>query len=85
MALVLLGAALQETEHRSQAPNAYRKATEANPGQPLAWQGLVSFYEKEDSDEGKTELLEAYQKLVPLERLLFKHMHRTNVILWTVP
>lgn len=70
MALVLHGAAMQETELRAQAPNSYRLAIQANPDQTLAWQGLISFYEKNETDEGKEELIDAYQKLVTLERYI---------------
>ncbi|XP_063225938.1 superkiller complex protein 3 [Bacillus rossius redtenbacheri] len=70
--LVLFGVSLQESDQRDQAPKAFRKAIEAAPKQILAWQGLASFYEKENSEEGQKELLSVYQQLLILESDLGK-------------
>ncbi|XP_054277686.1 tetratricopeptide repeat protein 37-like [Macrosteles quadrilineatus] len=67
LGLVLFGAALQESEQKDQAPNAYRKAVELSPEQPLAWQGLANFYEKEDSNKNAEYLAPVYKQLLQLE------------------
>nr|CAD7441592.1 unnamed protein product [Timema bartmani] len=66
--LVLFGVALQESDQRDQAPKAFRKAIEASPKQILAWQGLASFYEKEETNASKKELLPIYHQLLLLEK-----------------
>lgn len=68
LALVLLGAAFQESEQKDQAPNAFRKAIEVSPDQILAWQGLASFYEKENSHDRSSDLIPVYRRLLQLER-----------------
>lgn len=65
--LLLLGRALQESEQKDQAPNAFRKAAELQPGQPLAWQGLASYYEKIGGPAVEDDLLNVYENLIPLE------------------
>lgn len=67
LALVLLGAAFQESEQKEQAPNAFRKAIEVSPDQILAWQGLASYYEKENNDRS-SDLIPVYRRLLQLER-----------------
>lgn len=69
--LVLFGVALQDSEQKDQAPKAYRKAIEVSPKQILAWQGLASFYEKENSESDQKELLPIYQQLLLLERYVY--------------
>lgn len=64
--------ALQDSEQRDQAPKAFRKAIEVSPKQLLAWQGLASFYEKENSGSDQDELFPIYQQLLSLERYLLK-------------
>lgn len=67
MALVVFGAALQESDSKKEAPNAYRKAIDLSPKQSLAWQGLASYYEKEGADKCLNELLPVYRELLLLE------------------
>ncbi|XP_046745121.1 tetratricopeptide repeat protein 37 isoform X2 [Diprion similis] len=69
IALVLLGAAMQEVEElRSQAPLALKKASEIQPNNILAWQGLVAFYEREPSNHlALLELITAHSKLLQLD------------------
>lgn len=62
-ALVFVGVAADGLEQADQAVKAYRRATEVDPEQPLAWQGLSGFYEKHSSSENDKELLLVYQKL----------------------
>lgn len=65
-AWVFIGLAAGELEQPDQAQAAYRKATELQPDQLLAWQGLANFYEKNNQTDLKSELPEVYQKLVTL-------------------
>ncbi|XP_046597387.1 tetratricopeptide repeat protein 37 isoform X2 [Neodiprion lecontei] len=69
VALVLLGAAMQEVEElRSQAPLALKKASELQPNNILAWQGLVAFYEREPSNHSALlELITAHSKLLQVD------------------
>ncbi|XP_046485173.1 superkiller complex protein 3 isoform X3 [Neodiprion pinetum] len=69
VALVLLGAAMQEVEElRSQAPLALKKAAELQPNNTLAWQGLVAFYEREPSNHSALlELITAHSKLLQVD------------------
>ncbi|XP_075217743.1 superkiller complex protein 3-like isoform X2 [Lycorma delicatula] len=67
MALVLLGAAMQETDQKDQAPKAFRKAVELMPDHILAWQGLASYYEIHNEDSCNDFLPTVYQKLLNLE------------------
>jgi len=69
--LVLFGVALQDSEQKDQAPKAFRKAIEVSPKQMLAWQGLASYYEKENSESSQKELLPIYQQLLSLERYVY--------------
>lgn len=71
-ALVMLAAALREIkEHKSQTPVALKKAIDLNPDNPLAWQGLVAYYEKEpDNAEAWIWLVPAYCKLLQLDRYI---------------
>lgn len=62
-ALVFVGVAADGLEQADQAVKAYRRATEVDPEQPLAWQGLSGFFEKHPSSENDKELLLVYQKL----------------------
>jgi len=63
---------LQDSEQKDQAPKAFRKAIEVSPKQLLAWQGLASFYEKENSESDQDELFPIYQQLLSLERYVLK-------------
>ncbi|XP_061172794.1 superkiller complex protein 3-like [Saccostrea echinata] len=62
-ALVFVGVAADGLDQPDQAVKAYRRATESEPDQPLAWQGLSGFYEKHSSPENDKELVEVYTKL----------------------
>lgn len=69
-ALVLLARAMQEVEEfKSQVVLVLQKATEVQPNNPLAWQGLVAHYEKVSQDnEDWEKLAMAYCKLLKLDR-----------------
>lgn len=67
LALVFYGAAVQETEHKNEAPKAFKKATEISPEHILAWRGLACYYEKNNEECEPKELLEIYKKMVILE------------------
>lgn len=68
-ALVLLAAAMRDTENlKSQTPVPLKKATEIHPDNPIAWQGLAVFYEKEDDiPQTWLELIPVYCKLLKIE------------------
>ncbi|XP_072439260.1 superkiller complex protein 3 isoform X1 [Chiloscyllium punctatum] len=65
-AWVFIGVAAAELEQPDQAKTAYKKATELDPDQLLAWQGLLNLCEKNDTSDNKHELLGIYQKLMKL-------------------
>ncbi|XP_016356498.1 tetratricopeptide repeat protein 37-like [Sinocyclocheilus anshuiensis] len=65
-AWVFIGVAATELQQLDQAQTAYRKATELEPEQLLAWQGLANLYEKSDQADFKAELPKIYQKLITL-------------------
>ncbi|KAM4050000.1 superkiller complex protein 3 isoform 2-T3 [Anomaloglossus baeobatrachus] len=65
-AWVFIGLAASELEQPDQAQAAYKKATEIEPEQLLAWQGLVNLYEKVNQKDFKDDLPNAYQKLLEL-------------------
>uniref|UniRef100_A0A3B3SLZ1 SKI3 subunit of superkiller complex n=1 Tax=Paramormyrops kingsleyae TaxID=1676925 RepID=A0A3B3SLZ1_9TELE len=74
-AWVFIGVAACELEQPDQAQTAYKKAMELEPGQPLAWQGLASLYEKSNQADFKTELPKVYEKLATLyERMLYNRV-----------
>ncbi|XP_016402902.1 tetratricopeptide repeat protein 37-like, partial [Sinocyclocheilus rhinocerous] len=52
-AWVFIGVAATELQQPDQAQTAYRKATELEPEQLLAWQGLANLYEKSDQADFK--------------------------------
>jgi superkiller protein 3 len=58
---VFLGVAHNGLDQVEDAENAYKKAIDINPEQQLAWQGLVSFYEKR---EQWTKLADTLEKLI---------------------
>jgi len=71
VALVLFGASLQESDQHEEAPKAFKKASALSPELPLAWQGLVSYFEKNAktlNTESERELLKAYAHLIPIEK-----------------
>ncbi|KAG2466535.1 TTC37 protein, partial [Polypterus senegalus] len=63
-AWVFIGLAAAELEQPEQAQTAYKKATELEPNQLLAWQGLTNLYEKSNQTDFKEELPEMYLKLM---------------------
>ncbi|XP_042305349.1 tetratricopeptide repeat protein 37 isoform X2 [Sceloporus undulatus] len=65
-AWVFIGLAAAELEQPDQAQGAYRKATELEPGQLLAWQGLANLYEKTNHADAREDLVNVYQKLLEL-------------------
>ncbi|XP_008195456.1 superkiller complex protein 3 [Tribolium castaneum] len=67
MALVFLGVSLQETGQNAKALKAFQEAIEANPSNPLAWNGLINYYEKIDTKETKLDLINAYISLIGIE------------------
>lgn len=67
LALVIFGAALQESTAKDEAVDAYRKAIDLSPNQILAWQGLASYYEKEKTTNFR-DLFPVYIKLLLLEK-----------------
>ncbi|CAD6233381.1 GSCOCG00007165001-RA-CDS [Cotesia congregata] len=77
MALILLGAAMKDIDqYKSQAPLAYRKAIDLQPDNPLAWRGLVKFYEGQPGNvETWRELVPAYCKLLKLDSDVQKNLN----------
>ncbi|KAG9487998.1 hypothetical protein GDO78_007677 [Eleutherodactylus coqui] len=65
-AWVFIGLAASELEQPDQAQAAYKKATEIEPEQLLAWQGLVNLYEKVSQKDFQDDLPNVYQKLLEL-------------------
>ncbi|NXU78745.1 TTC37 protein, partial [Oreotrochilus melanogaster] len=65
-AWVFIGLAAAELEQPDQAKAAYKKATELEPNQLLAWQGLANMYEKSKQTDIKGDLADVYQKLLEL-------------------
>ncbi|XP_073716319.1 superkiller complex protein 3 [Misgurnus anguillicaudatus] len=65
-AWVFIGVAASELQQPDQALAAYRKATELEPEQLLAWQGLANLYDKSNQADSKAELLKVYQTLCTL-------------------
>ncbi|XP_069819036.1 superkiller complex protein 3 [Dendropsophus ebraccatus] len=65
-AWVFIGLAASELEQPEQAQAAYKKASEIEPEQLLAWQGLVNLYEKVSQKDFKEDLPNVYQKLLEL-------------------
>ncbi|XP_048359260.1 tetratricopeptide repeat protein 37 [Sphaerodactylus townsendi] len=65
-AWVFIGLAAAELEQPDQAKGAYKKATELEPGQLLAWQGLANLYEKTNHVDTREDLINVYQKLLEL-------------------
>ncbi|XP_076474936.1 tetratricopeptide repeat protein 37 isoform X2 [Bombus vancouverensis nearcticus] len=68
-ALMLLAAAMKEIdEYKPQVPLILQKGTKIQADNPLAWYGLVSYYEKNlDNNECYNQLLLAYCKLLEIE------------------
>ncbi|CAH1115105.1 unnamed protein product [Psylliodes chrysocephalus] len=67
MALVFLGLCLQELGPVQQASKAFQKAAELNPKNPLAWNGLVNYYEKIQTEEANDKLVELYISALEVE------------------
>uniref|UniRef100_A0A672MCV1 SKI3 subunit of superkiller complex n=1 Tax=Sinocyclocheilus grahami TaxID=75366 RepID=A0A672MCV1_SINGR len=73
-AWVFIGVAATELQQPDQAQTAYRKATELEPEQLLAWQGLANLYEKSDQADFKAELPKIYQKLITLYEIVWRRL-----------
>ncbi|XP_056637029.1 tetratricopeptide repeat protein 37 [Diorhabda sublineata] len=67
MALVFLGLTLQEIGPVDQACKAFQKAIDNNPTNPLAWNGLINYYEKLETDEAKNKLEDTYISALEFE------------------
>lgn len=67
MALVFLGLCLQELGPVQQASKAFQKAAELNPKNPLAWNGLINYYEKIQTEEANDKLVELYISALEVE------------------
>ncbi|RZF45634.1 hypothetical protein LSTR_LSTR010585 [Laodelphax striatellus] len=67
LALVFLGAAMQETDQILHAPKAFQKAVILKPNQILAWQGLAMYYEKEGVEKNFDHMVEVYENILSLE------------------
>ncbi|CAH0550739.1 unnamed protein product [Brassicogethes aeneus] len=67
MALVFLGLSLQEVGPKDQAPKAFKKAIQECSDNPLAWNGLINYYEKNTAENCKKDLLEAYLTMLKIE------------------
>nr|XP_042895616.1 tetratricopeptide repeat protein 37 isoform X2 [Parasteatoda tepidariorum] len=65
-AWVFVGVAAQEIDQPDQSVAAFKRAIEISPKQPLAWQGLCSFYEKNESPENIPKLVSVYKELLEL-------------------
>ncbi|XP_023290658.1 tetratricopeptide repeat protein 37 [Orussus abietinus] len=77
VALVLLGVAMQEVEEvKDHVPLPFKRAIEIQPDNPLAWQGLTSYYEKApDNLATWNELIPAYCKLLCIDSTSTKFSH----------
>ncbi|XP_069483747.1 superkiller complex protein 3 [Ambystoma mexicanum] len=65
-AWVFIGVSATELDQPDQAQAAYRKATELEPDQLLAWQGLGTLYEKYNQKDFRDDLPKVYEKLLEL-------------------
>lgn len=72
MALVFYGVCLQETNDPIEAHKVFKKAIAKSPELPLAWKGLATFYEKQNRESDRGELLNAYVHLLKLEQDVVK-------------
>ncbi|CAL7935447.1 unnamed protein product [Xylocopa violacea] len=68
-ALVLLAAALKEIEeYKCQVPIVLEKAVKVREDNPIAWQGLITYYEQNlDNDDCYNKLILSYCKLLQIE------------------
>ncbi|XP_030832787.1 tetratricopeptide repeat protein 37 [Strongylocentrotus purpuratus] len=65
-ALIFLGKSATELGQGEEAEKAYREATDIDPKQTLAWQGLSALYEKIDIPKNLKQLVGVYQQLMKL-------------------
>ncbi|XP_033116341.1 tetratricopeptide repeat protein 37-like isoform X2 [Anneissia japonica] len=65
-AFVFIGKAATEMDQLDQARMAYKKATENDPNQLLAWQGLCDLCERTHTEENKATIEEAYEKMASI-------------------
>jgi tetratricopeptide (TPR) repeat protein len=57
-----MGTALRELSKFSQSLECYKKATEIDPGQIYAWQGIILVHEKQ-GNKTHPDLLDAYKQI----------------------
>lgn len=69
-ALVLMAAAMREIDDcKKQVSTQLKKAIDVQPDNPLAWQGLMAYYEDQpDTADTWTELIPVYIKLLQVDR-----------------
>nr|XP_031849957.1 tetratricopeptide repeat protein 37 [Nomia melanderi] len=81
-ALILLAAAMKNfEEYNSQVPLVLEKAIKIEPYNPLAWQGLIAYHDKNlNDDECRNKLVSCYCKLLQIDSN-FKFSHNINKIL----
>lgn len=68
MGLVFLGVSIQETNPNEFAANAFKKAIGIDSKNALAWNGLANYYEKQQGNDAKKELVNIYISILELER-----------------
>lgn len=79
MGLVFLGVSLQEVGPKDQALLAFKKAIRLDSTKILAWNGLLSYYEKCEKPQETAELVDIYLTLIKLEeyvRVNFCSIHK---------
>lgn len=76
LALIFLGLALQEVGPTDKAIKAFQKAEQLEPSNPLAWNGIISYYEKVNNEESRIELIQAYIKILEIERCVKTYNHK---------
>lgn len=67
MGLVFLGVSLQEVGPKDQALLAFKKAIRVDSTKILAWNGILSYYEKCEKPQETAELVDIYLTLIRLE------------------
>lgn len=82
-ALILLAAAMKEIEkYNSQVPFILERAIKIQPKNPVAWQGLVAYYEKYCANvDYESKLVSAYCELLQIERYEISTKCTANVYL----
>lgn len=75
MGLVFLGVSLQEVGPKEQASLAFKKAIRIDSTKILAWNGLLSYYEKCEKPQETAELVDIYLTLIKLEEYVTVSFH----------